>query len=342
MKEFIIKVNSSIQAKLVVDYLKGIGYDSVDYSLADIKFIIYQDRNNPFLSFIYNDKSMIDFEKESEMSCERFDADKNFNEFIEYLKEVDEIYFLEKNIQEIKERQREKLKVGDYVVCTVYGIFCCEKDRIYQIKKINESFEEASESYIEILDDSNRLIKIANRCVRKATFAEMRDFLLKEANKKGFKIGTKVISKDGNVAGEITSFKVYYNSSKIISKKYTDLEKYSIYINIKEYLPCIFLLNDFIVDQDNNIIVKVNGVDYKAEFFKGYVKFGCATISNDLIFNIVTALNFNAAVNGAGLPNDISNRQIEAIQIGKGLFTKETLLKMEKLLIRDRIECIGD
>jgi hypothetical protein len=71
--------------------------------------------------------------------------------------------------------------------------------------------------------------------------------------------------------------------------------------------------------------VVVNVTTYKGEYHKGFVKFGCAQISNQLIRYCHDAVNADCGENG--------NREVEAVQIGKGLFTKDMLRKLAANMI---------
>ena len=79
----------------------------------------------------------------------------------------------------------------------------------------------------------------------------------------------------------------------------------------------------------DDIIIKVDNVDYKAVFKPGYVEFGCARISNQVILDANNLFGAKGAVDVCS-----GNRKIEAVQIGKGLFTGEVLVKMVKKLLK--------
>lgn len=72
--------------------------------------------------------------------------------------------------------------------------------------------------------------------------------------------------------------------------------------------------------------ITING--YEAKFFNNYVKFGCAKIDN----NIFTTLVHQGFLNTF----DFSNRQIQSITIGKGVFSKEAIKQIAEYINRNK------
>ncbi len=69
------------------------------------------------------------------------------------------------------------------------------------------------------------------------------------------------------------------------------------------------------------LTIVVDGTTYTAEFNEGFVRFGCATIDN-VIFLRADEFLKNPFTDNKG------NRMLEAIKIGKGLFTPDLIAKI--------------
>ncbi len=81
-----------------------------------------------------------------------------------------------------------------------------------------------------------------------------------------------------------------------------------------------------LAEQAARVTVTVEGKDYVADYRKGYVQFGCAQIDNRHIREAHHLCSFSwIEMRG--------NRQIEAVQIGKGLFTRDILARLMPNLI---------
>lgn len=67
--------------------------------------------------------------------------------------------------------------------------------------------------------------------------------------------------------------------------------------------------------------IEING--YKGEFFDSHVIFGCASISKEIFENLYTAREYKN-----------TNRDIESVTIGKGVFSKEVIKQIAEYYIR--------
>lgn len=76
--------------------------------------------------------------------------------------------------------------------------------------------------------------------------------------------------------------------------------------------------------KDKIVEITVEGQVYKSEYFPGYVKFGCAEITNEVIGMANDLLRYSSRSDG---------RKVEAVQIGKGLFTAAMIEKLAKNLV---------
>lgn len=211
---------------------------------------------------------------------------------------------LEKIEKKIKESE---FKVGDYVLAF---------DKIGQIKDIN--------GLVEALVDDSRTIPfwVGLNHLKHATIDEIKEYLLKDAEKRGYKVGVEVENPFNCTKGVISFLKIRFRFAQINSVR--DYKK-------EYFIWATYQSQNFSfqapIDQlklYNPISIVVNGVKYNAEFKKGYVKFGCAEISNNLIRD---------ALHSIGLKYHMGNRNIEGIKIGKGLFTKELLTKLVEKLV---------
>jgi hypothetical protein len=75
------------------------------------------------------------------------------------------------------------------------------------------------------------------------------------------------------------------------------------------------------LNRRNVVKVTVDGVEYVSEYNTDYVQFGCAKISNAIIREAASLCKRSV---------DLGNRDVTAVQIGKGLFTKEMLEKLKE------------
>ena len=78
--------------------------------------------------------------------------------------------------------------------------------------------------------------------------------------------------------------------------------------------------------------ITING--YKGEFFKDYVKFGCAEIHKNVFIDLNT-LNSDLE-NGDGIIGMKYNRRIESVTIGKGIFTKEQIKQIAEYYLNKK------
>lgn len=78
-------------------------------------------------------------------------------------------------------------------------------------------------------------------------------------------------------------------------------------------------------EEVKQVMVKVDGAPYISKYRPGYVEFGCAHICN----NMIRQLQQDMCATGYAR----SNRAITAVQIGKGLFTREQIATLASNLV---------
>lgn len=69
-----------------------------------------------------------------------------------------------------------------------------------------------------------------------------------------------------------------------------------------------------------------DGGNYTAEYRRGYVQFGCAQISNDILRDVAQFVEDHRDVR-------LGNRRVESVLIGRGTFTHEILQRLVKNLL---------
>ena len=143
---------------------------------------------------------------------------------------------------------------------------------------------------------------------RKATTEEIKEHLIKEAKKRGFKEGIKIDKTPLN-----------YEGSKICTLRGGEKFKYDPEKDILEWIASA----DYIYKDGKwaEIIqsypqITING--YKGEFFDNYVKFGCATISRYIFTDLYNSTLLERT-------HSFGNKEITSITIGKGTFTVEQI-----------------
>ena len=149
--------------------------------------------------------------------------------------------------------------------------------------------------------------------IRKATNEEIKNYLIEEAKKRGFKEGVRV--KDNGLNrlcpyNDITYFNDFgydENSDQFWIRYTTKRSKYSM---------CIYKKGKWAEIISSYPDITING--YKGEFFGDHVKFGCATISKSLFIDL-NKFDLLKHVHNAG------NKEITSITIGKGTFKVEQI-----------------
>jgi len=220
-------------------------------------------------------------------------------------------YDLPKEIVEQWEPVYEEIpeyKVGDWVVplvesgSTDSGSHMRTVGKAYLVYEIYNPPRKGVRTYnAEGKEDGNGSLLVEH--VRPATKEEIETFLIEEA-KKRYPIGSK--------------FKSAYDNSYV-----GIIETQNFYVRNDNYITlnsstgvCVYYNNKWAEILPSYPNITING--YRAEFFKNYVKFGCAEIDKSIfinLYNLIYTGNFNKN----------SNKLIESVTIGKGIFTKEQI-----------------
>ncbi len=223
-----------------------------------------------------------------------------------------------KSLEEFNQNDVMGCKPGDYIICIDNDV--SDKDLIL--------------GQIYILE---RVTNLGDRlqvksCLfypyrfRKATISEIDAHLINEAAAQGFVIGAKII--DGKYISSIDHIDVYRGGahprerkciSLVVTEEYKITGKPVVFAsyNNDTYGTPISQLK--LAPTLPDIKIEVGGTVYTAEFHPGYVQFGCAKIDN-VVF--IESEKFLSIPMEHDLPG---NRNITAIQIGKGLFTNKLI-----------------
>jgi hypothetical protein len=230
----------------------------------------------------------------------------------------------EKELSELKalalkeKEEKESLKPGDYCfyndaakreLVTVYRSGIMKVDKMCHITNygLNNVF-------------LNQYNSTAQSWLRKATEEEIKNYLLSEAEKKGFVKGArvKVVKKvtDGWYSVQFGTFdpiKSSFGDQGVI--EHLSIRNNSVYAKMNCHGTgevCI----DAIKLLPSTPQIEING--YKAEFKEWGISFngGCAKISKEVFIQLAKSCN--------GAIND-DNRTLESVKIGKGEFTRDQI-----------------
>ncbi len=225
-----------------------------------------------------------------------------------------------KKLEEFNLNDITNCKPGDYVVCDESTDACSLPYGIYPFHSFSPC------GYFLRVKKGGVENGYSRSCFRKATIPEIDAHLINEAGKLGFVIGAKIV--DGKYISSINHIDVYRGGahprerkciSLVVTEEYKRTGKpvvFASYNNDTYGTPISQLklaptLPDIKIEVDEGELSKV----YIAEFHPGYVQFGCAKIDNMVFIEAEKFLNIEMPLRLPG------NRNITAIQIGKGLFT---------------------
>lgn len=218
---------------------------------------------------------------------------------------------LKNQIKKLKGEQ--KIEAGDYIVALKGSMFgndgeCVSKDKIYKVTQVGNSD-------FRFLSNLNREDSWGKEKFRKATLAEIEKHLREKATQAGFVVGAKVRWDNSYSTFTIEKIDFFETEEEFHSDaSYANISsKYILVVrgksNSAEICDKLILVKDE---------VEVNG--YKAEYFKDYIKFGCARISVKVFRDLNSMMGYYV---------DDGNRVIEGdIMIGKGKFNKEIITKL--------------
>lgn len=202
--------------------------------------------------------------------------------------------------EEINKHLDPKFEIGDYVIHT-------ESKNLFKIKAVQDKHIVLEGYPFEYLA----------KYYEKASDYTIKQHLIEQAKKKGFDIGVRVKHIDSVTSFIIEEF-VFHPTSKsfpslafVSTKNILSIRGKSKTGSIKESE----VYDELVIVKDEEI--EVNG--YKAEYFKDYIKFGCATIDIVMLENLHEW--YQSKRNG--------NRTLTGdIQIGAGTFNKEIIEKL--------------
>jgi hypothetical protein len=207
--------------------------------------------------------------------------------------------------------EEKEYKVGDWITFTSlpeeYSRFNGDTVKITNIKENPHNYWYNHEPYS--FSGGGFSYNAYKTCFRKATLKEIKNALIAEAKRRGFKEGVKVQS--------------FVHNKPLFCNRVSDNIDY---ISFEDKLH-------FGIDGLNYVVIYKNGKwakilpsypqievnRHNAEFFDWGVKFGCAEIDKHVFIDLY---NTRSITNLQGIHN---NRSIESVTIGKGIFTKENI-----------------
>lgn len=205
---------------------------------------------------------------------------------------------LQNEIKELEEKESQ-INIGDYIV-----ILRAEIDS-HLIGKVNRIISIKDDGLIKT-DKSTGYwhTKYVGKYFRKATDKEVEDYLIQEAEKKGFVKGAKVNTKP--IWGNNSEWELIENHIRV-TKSDTN-----IHLEVQGRSGCFSMVSIYKDGVWAELLpstpsIQING--YKGEFFEDYVKFGCAEIDKDIFIKLS-----ELTIHGKG------NRKLQSVTIGYGTF----------------------
>lgn len=246
-----------------------------------------------------------------------------------------EIKDLEAKIRDLKqEKENSTFEVGDwFIALNVKHSFDYLNGNIYEVVNITNEYDTkflVSRLVERGLNTKNNGLDIKN--ARKATPAEIEAHLIKLAEESGLRVGDYI--PDANDY-RIQKFKIYTRKDE---KSY-DTERFLDKNNVKYGLAMVDGVFRFAFDYISYLSQKfqpkitING--YDAEFCEGFVKFGCASFSNQMFRetkNYIDYVNKIYESNKTDPKNYFTNRKVESIKLGAGIFTPTDIENIVKRL----------
>lgn len=221
--------------------------------------------------------------------------------------------------EQIAKAKKENIEIGDYVVMVTEftaPVAGAQKGTVHKVTDLSNGLS------------AGNIIKNWHKShFRKATTDEIFVHLKKEAAEKGFNVGAKVKwdrvwngVNNKRQGEEIKNFRLNKEYEDGFNGEYAKKEKIFL---VAELMTCGSLPVDYVTLDEGDINIIVDGKVYKAEVIKdeGIVKFGCAIISFNIFRDIRKLMELTYLA---------GNRQITAVQIGKGLFDRELIDKIVK------------
>ena len=205
------------------------------------------------------------------------------------------------------EEIEDGFKVGDWVYWDGMN------STIGKIKKPCSSFADSWE--LEMTSSKGSHTSCSEEYLRKATDDEIKQALVKEANKR-YSIGDSVKRPSTKEVRFGNGVSVIESSSAVYKPEYDRLEYDGI---------TVYQAGEWAERVDQTPDITING--YDAEFHDNYVQFGCAKIAVTLINTLVDDL---LLLNRRHRKDNDNNRHISGIKIGDGLFSIGDIKKISK------------
>lgn len=255
-----------------------------------------------------------------------------------------EIKDLEAKIRDLKqEKENSTFEVGDwFIALNVKHSFDYLNGNIYEVVNITNEYDTkflVSRLVERGLNTKNNGLDIKN--ARKATPAEIEAHLIKLAEESGLKVGeeTRTINYIVPEQRKVVKFKLYSSETK--NKNSIGCSGYLEENNLK-YGLAVSYNNEFCSYPFNYIVylqskfqpkITING--YNAEFCEGFVKFGCASFSNQMFRETKNYIDYVSKIcesNKTDPKNYFTNRKVENIKLGAGIFTPTDIENIVKRL----------
>jgi hypothetical protein len=221
-------------------------------------------------------------------------------------------------VEELKKLavKEEEFKVGDWVKI-VSDNGCYTRHKIGDITQIIALTTQGEDKCVhnKILPDWS-FGAIGCDDIIHATPGEIESHLIKEAEKKGFVKGAKVVVKNGVEKSVYDSRKeTWVTSDSRNEREILDfiLKDNELLFKLSIALEGVLYKSEILTLASTFPQIEING--YKAEFFEKHVQFGCATIASKIFIE----LSHLSLLTGVG------NRNIRSVKIGDGVFSSDDI-----------------
>lgn len=301
-----------------------------DSGFIDEKVIIYRISQNYF--FVKTKNDLIYYFDPKYISKQPINTK---NQTMKTPKQIDEeIKDLEAKIQNLKqEKESQNFEVGDWFVANDVKTSCDYKNgNIYEIINITQDF--GTKFLISRLIENGLNIKnngLDIKNARKATPAEIEAHLIKLAEESGLIVGKT--TKRNHFDYKIESIELFTEKDKISCSCFDFLKVNNVKYGLK-WTANSGGLNvaypfDYISYIQSKLQPKITINGYNAEFCAGYVKFGCAKFENEVFLG---AKKFINKVCYFESNSGLTNRHVENIKLGAGIFTPTDIENIVKRL----------
>jgi len=266
---------------------------------------------------------------------------ENSNAKMKTLEQIDsEIKDLEAKIRDLKqEKENSTFEVGDwFIALNVKDSFDYLNGNIYEVVNITNEYDTkflVSRLVERGLNTKNNGLDIKN--ARKATPAEIKAHLIKLAEESGLKAGERTERKGFEY--KVKSMSIYTKNSKTSVSCIDFLKKNNMKYGLQwdSNSGCLEVSYpfDYITYLQNKFQPKITINGYNAEFCEGFVKFGCASFSNQMFRETKNYIDYVSKIcesNKTDPKNYFTNRKVENIKLGAGIFTPTDIENIVKRL----------